>query len=168
MRHDAVTDEYNSVSPYPLYREGASSGELEDRLAWTHPIVFSPVNRKELLVGAQFVLSSTDYGQTWKKISPDLTRNDKKSEAPSGGPIDIDASSAEVYPYVSALAVSPLDGDELWAGSVDGLVHRDHQSRRDVERDYAAGAAAVGRDHLDRTVARRQRHGVSHGLALSI
>jgi photosystem II stability/assembly factor-like uncharacterized protein len=123
MRHNAVTDEYNSVSPYPLYREGASSGELEDRLAWTHPIIFSPVNPKELLVGAQFVLSSTDYGQTWKKISPDLTRNDKTSEAASGGPIDNDASSAEVYPYVSALAVSPLDGDELWAGSVEGLVH---------------------------------------------
>jgi photosystem II stability/assembly factor-like uncharacterized protein len=123
MKHDAVTDEYNSVSPYPLYREGASSGELEDRLAWTHPILFSPVNRRELLVGAQFVLSSTDYGQTWKPISPDLTRNDAKSEAASGGPVDNDASSAEVYPYVSALAVSPLDGNEMWAGSVDGLVH---------------------------------------------
>lgn len=123
MRHDAVTDEYNSVSPYPLYREGASSGELEYRLAWTHPILFSPVNRKELLLGAQYVLSSTDDGQTWKKISPDLTRNDAKSEAASGGRIDNDASSAEIYPYVSALAVSPLDGNEIWAGSVDGLVH---------------------------------------------
>ena len=123
LRHDASTDEYNSVSPYPLYREGASSGELEYRLAWTHPIFFSPVNRKELLVGAQYVLTSTDYGQTWRKISPDLTRDDKKSEAASGGLINNDASSAEVYPYISALAVSPLDGDELWAGSVDGLVH---------------------------------------------
>ncbi|MGB6600559.1 MAG: hypothetical protein WBE77_05705 [Candidatus Cybelea sp.] len=123
MRHNAIMDEYNSVSPYPLYSEGASSSELEDRLAWTHPILFSPVDRRELLVGAQYVLSSTDYGQTWKKISPDLTRNDAKSEAASGGPIDNDASSAEVYPYVSALAVSPLDGNELWAGSVDGLVH---------------------------------------------
>jgi photosystem II stability/assembly factor-like uncharacterized protein len=168
MRHDAVTDEYNSVSPYPLYREGASSGELEDRLAWTHPILFSPVNRKELLVGAQFVLSSTDEGQTWKKISPDLTRNDKKSEAPSGGPIDNDASSAEVYPNVSALAVSPLDGDELWAGSVDGLVHRDNRSRRDVERDYSAGIATVGGDHVDRAVAHRQGHRLPDGLALSI
>jgi photosystem II stability/assembly factor-like uncharacterized protein len=122
-RHDDTTDEYSSVSPYPLYREGASSGELEYRLAWTHPIIFSPVNPKEMLVGSQFVLSSTDYGQTWKKISPDLTRDDKTTEAPSGGPIDIDASSAEIYPYVSALAVSPLDGDEIWAGSVDGFVH---------------------------------------------
>ena len=123
MRHDAITDEYNSVSPYPLYREGASSGELEYRLAWTHPILFSPINRRELLLGAQYVLSSTDYGQTWRKISPDLTRDEKTSEAASGGPIDNDASSAEVYPYVSALAVSPLDGNELWAGSVDGLLH---------------------------------------------
>ncbi len=123
MRHDNTTDEYNSVSPYPLYREGASSGELEYRLAWTHPIIFSPTNPKELLVGAQYVLSSTDYGQTWKKISPDLTRNDPKSEAASGGPIDVDASSAEIFPYVSALSVSPLDGNEMWAGSADGLVH---------------------------------------------
>ena len=122
-RYDPGDDEYNSVSPYPLYREGASSAELEYRLAWTHPIFFSPVNPKELLVGAQFVLSSTDDGQTWKKISPDLTRNDPATEGPSGGPIDDDASSAEVFPYVSALAVSPLDGDELWAGSADGLVH---------------------------------------------
>jgi photosystem II stability/assembly factor-like uncharacterized protein len=122
-RYDPGDDEYNSVSPYPLYREGASSAELEYRLAWTHPIFFSPVNPKELLVGAQFVLSSTDDGQTWKKISPDLTRNDPATEGPSGGPIDDDASSAEIFPYVSALAVSPLDGDELWAGSADGLVH---------------------------------------------
>jgi photosystem II stability/assembly factor-like uncharacterized protein len=134
-RHDDTTDEYSSVSPYPLYREGASSGELEYRLAWTHPIIFSPVNKKELLVGSQFVLSSTDYGQTWKKISPDLTRNDKMSEAPSGGPIDIDASSAEIYPNVSALAVSPLDGDEIWAGSVDGLVH--------VTTDHGATWSAI-------------------------
>ncbi|HVA29123.1 MAG TPA: hypothetical protein VNF68_13155 [Candidatus Baltobacteraceae bacterium] len=135
MRHNAVTDEYNSVAPYPLYREGAASAELEYRLAWTHPIIFSPVNPKELLVGAQFVLSSTDEGQTWKKISPDLTRNDKMSEAPSGGPIDIDASSAEVYPNISALSVSPLDGDEIWAGSVDGLVH--------VTTDHGATWSAI-------------------------
>ncbi|HET9028820.1 MAG TPA: hypothetical protein VFN49_01475 [Candidatus Aquilonibacter sp.] len=123
MRHNNAMDEFNSVSPYPLYREGASSAELEQRLAWTHPILFSPVNKRELLVGAQYVLSSTDYGQTWKKISPDLTRNDPKTEVASGGPIDVDASSAEVYPYISALAVSPLDGDEMWAGSADGLMH---------------------------------------------
>ena len=123
LRDDAATDELRSVSPWPLYREGASSGELEYRFGWTHPILFSPANPKELFVGSQYVLRSDDQGQTWQKISPDLTRNDPKTEMPSGGPIDLDQSSAEVFPDVSALAISALDGNVIWAGSADGLVH---------------------------------------------
>ncbi len=123
LRDDAKTDQLSSVSPWPLYREGASSGEQEYRFGWTHPILFSPADPKELLVGSQYVLRSDDYGQSWRKISPDLTRNDAVTESPSGGPIDLDQSSAEVFPDVSALAVSPLDGDLIWAGSADGLVH---------------------------------------------
>lgn len=123
MRSDARTGEYRSVSPWPHYQEGASSNELKYRFGWTHPILFSPVNPKELLVGSQYVLRSLDEGRTWERISPDLTRNDPKTEAPSGGPVDIDQSSAEVYPDVSSLAVSPLDGNQIWAGSADGLVH---------------------------------------------
>jgi photosystem II stability/assembly factor-like uncharacterized protein len=123
LRYDMSTGEYHSVSPWPLYQEGAASNELQYRFGWTHPILFSPSNPKELLIGSQYVLRSDDEGQTWQKISPDLTRNDPKTEAPSGGPIDLDQSSAEVYPDVSALAVSPLDGNQLWAGSADGLVH---------------------------------------------
>ncbi len=123
MRYDRATEEYRDVSPWPNYQEGASSGELKYRLAWTHPILFSPNNRRELLVGAQAVLKSLDGGQTWHAISPDLTRNDPATEGPSGGPIDLDQSGAEIYPYVSALAVSPRDDRVIWAGSSDGLVH---------------------------------------------
>jgi photosystem II stability/assembly factor-like uncharacterized protein len=123
LRNDAATDELRSVSPWPLYREGAASDELEYRFGWTHPILFSPANPKELFAASQYVLRSTDEGQTWQKISPDLTRNDPKTEEPSGGPIDLDQSSAEVFPDVSALAISPLDGNVIWAGSADGLVH---------------------------------------------
>ena len=123
LRYDARTGEYSSVSPLPYYQEGASSAELRYRLAWTHPIFFSPANPKELLVGAQYVLSSTDYGKTWQRLSGDLTRNDKATEGPTGGPIEHDQTSAEVYPYVSALAVSPVNAQLLWAGSSDGLVH---------------------------------------------
>ncbi|MGH8225676.1 MAG: WD40/YVTN/BNR-like repeat-containing protein, partial [Gammaproteobacteria bacterium] len=61
--------------------------------------------------------------QTWQTISPDLTRNVASTEAPSGGPVDLDQSGAEIYPGVSALAVSPLDGQVIWAGSSDGLIH---------------------------------------------
>ena len=56
-------------------------------------------------------------------ISPDLTRNDKSTEGPSGGPIDHDQTGAETFPDIASLAVSPLNGNELWAGSADGLVH---------------------------------------------
>jgi photosystem II stability/assembly factor-like uncharacterized protein len=123
VRHDRRTDEYRSVSPWPYYQEGASSGELKNRFGWTHPILFSPANPKQLFVAAQYVFRSDDYGATWNQISPDLTRNQPSTEAPSGGPIDLDQSGAEIYPLVSALAVSPLEGNLIWAGSDDGLAH---------------------------------------------
>jgi photosystem II stability/assembly factor-like uncharacterized protein len=123
LRHDPDTEQFQSVSPWPRYREGASAGDLEYRMAWTHPILFSPTDPKQLLVGSQYVMTSDDYGASWRTISPDLTRNDKSTEAPSGGPVDLDQSGAEIYPNISALAVSPLDGNVIWAGSSDGLVH---------------------------------------------
>ncbi len=123
LRYDAGTGEYSSVSPWPLYQEGASSAELRYRFGWTHPILFSPANPKQLLIGAQYVLASDDYGKTWHRLSPDLTRNDRATEAPSGGPVDLDQSSAEVFPGIAYLAVSPLDANAIWAGSDDGLVH---------------------------------------------
>jgi photosystem II stability/assembly factor-like uncharacterized protein len=123
MRYDSDTGQYRGISPWPNYQEGASAGELKYRFGWTHPILFSVVNKKELLVASQYVLKSTDEGAHWTRISPDLTRNDPASEMPSGGPVDLDQSGAELFPDISALAVSPLDGKEIWAGSADGLVH---------------------------------------------
>ncbi len=123
VKQDRRTDQYQSVSPWPYYQEGASSAELQYRFGWTHPILFSPANSKELLIAAQYVFKSDDYGATWDRISPDLTRNQPSTEVPSGGPIDLDQSGAEIYPLISALAVSPLDGNLIWAGSDDGLAH---------------------------------------------
>lgn len=123
LKHNLKTAQFESVSPWPLYQSGASSAELKYRFGWTHPILFSPSNRKELLIGSQYVMKSDDYGATWKRISPDLTRNAADTQIPSGGPIDIDATGAEVYPTVFSLAVSPLDQNLIWAGSDDGLVH---------------------------------------------
>jgi photosystem II stability/assembly factor-like uncharacterized protein len=123
LRYDMATGQYQEVSPWPEYQEGASSGELKYRFGWTHPIIFSAVHPDELLIGSQYVLKSTDEGLTWTRISPDLTRNVAATEAKTGGPIDQDASGAEIFPDVAALAVSPLDGEVIWAGSADGLVH---------------------------------------------
>ncbi|HVA65015.1 MAG TPA: hypothetical protein VNF74_14920, partial [Terriglobales bacterium] len=123
LKYNLATGQYESVSPWPNYQEGSASNALKYRFGWTHPILFSPANPKELLIGAQSVLKSDDYGKTWSTISPDLTRNQPNTEAPSGGPIDIDHSGAEIYPGLSSLAVSPLDNNVIWAGSDDGLVH---------------------------------------------
>ncbi len=123
LKYNLAIGQYASVSPWPNYQEGSASRELRYRFAWTHPILFSPANPHELLVGSQYVLRSDDYGRTWQTLSPDLTRNDPRTEAPSGGPINLDASGAEIYPCLDALAVSPLDGQVIWAGSDDGRVH---------------------------------------------
>jgi hypothetical protein len=69
------------------------------------------------------VFKSADFGRTWTQISPDLTRNDKQSEGPSGGPINLDQTGVETFPDISSFAVSPLSGNVMWAGSADGLVH---------------------------------------------
>jgi photosystem II stability/assembly factor-like uncharacterized protein len=123
LSYDSAIGQDRSVSPWPNYQEGAASDELKYRFGWTHPILFSPSNPKELLIGSQYVLRSDDYGRTWQRLSPDLTRNDPGTEGPTGGPVDLDQTSAEVYPDISSLAVSPLDNGVIWAGSADGLVH---------------------------------------------
>jgi photosystem II stability/assembly factor-like uncharacterized protein len=123
VRLNRITGDAKNVSPWPRYMAGASSSETLYRFGWTHPIFFSPANPRELLVAAQVVFSSTDRGQTWRILSPDLTRNDPSTEGPTGGAVDQDQTGAETFPDISSLAVSPLDGDILWAGSADGLVH---------------------------------------------
>ena len=62
-------------------------------------------------------------GVRWKAISPDLTRNDKSKQQPSGGPITLDITSVEYYDTVFALAESPRQQGLLWAGTDDGLIH---------------------------------------------
>jgi photosystem II stability/assembly factor-like uncharacterized protein len=123
VRLNRITGDEKNVSPWPRYMSGNASIETKYRFGWTHPIFFSPADPHELLVAAQVVFSSMDKGETWKIISPDLTRNDPTTEGPSGGPVTLDQTGAETFPDISSLAVSPLDAGVIWAGSADGLVH---------------------------------------------
>jgi photosystem II stability/assembly factor-like uncharacterized protein len=118
-----VTGEEKNVSPWPKYMSGSSAGQLRYRFGWTHPVLFSPDKPDELFEAAQVVFKSDDFGRTWKVVSPDLTRNDPRTEGPSGGPVDFDQSGAEIFPDISSLAISPLSAGNMWAGSADGLVH---------------------------------------------
>jgi photosystem II stability/assembly factor-like uncharacterized protein len=123
VRLDRKTGDAKNVSPWPRYMAGASSGETKYRFGWTHPIFFSPADQHELIAAAQVVFSSSNRGETWKVLSPDLTRNDPSTEGPTGGPVELDQTGAETYPDIASLAVSPLDANVFWAGSADGLVH---------------------------------------------
>ncbi|MFN2527435.1 MAG: WD40/YVTN/BNR-like repeat-containing protein [Candidatus Baltobacteraceae bacterium] len=122
-RLDTPTGDVQNVSPWPKYMSGSSSAAQKYRFGWTHPIFFSPAKPNELLIAAQYVFKSDDYGKTWTRISPDLTRDDKSTETNLGGPVDLDRTGVETFPDISALAVSPLSPDIMWAGSADGLVH---------------------------------------------
>jgi photosystem II stability/assembly factor-like uncharacterized protein len=123
QRYNRVTGARKSVSPWPQYLDGVSSAEMKYRLGWTHPIFFSPDDPRDLFLASQYVMLSEDGGNTWSVISPDLTRNDPATEKPSGGPVDLDQTGAEIFPDISALAVSTVDPHVIWAGSQDGLVH---------------------------------------------
>jgi photosystem II stability/assembly factor-like uncharacterized protein len=122
-RLDNATGEEKGVSPWPRYMAGAASEETKYRFGWTHPVLFSPANPDELFDAGNVVFKSLDFGNTWTRISPDLTRNDKATEGPTGGPVDLDETGVETFPDVSSLAISPLNGNVIWAGSADGLVY---------------------------------------------
>ncbi|HKS93717.1 MAG TPA: glycosyl hydrolase [Gammaproteobacteria bacterium] len=124
FRDDRRAGIVQSITPAPIYYDGAAADKLQYRFGWIHhPILFVPGNPQELLNGAQYVLRSLDYGVTWTVISPDLTRDDKSTQGRPGGPISADVSGAEVFPTITAMAVSPINDSIIWTGSGDGLVY---------------------------------------------
>jgi photosystem II stability/assembly factor-like uncharacterized protein len=122
-RYDHRTNNFRDVSVYPLDVSGNGAANLQFRLQWTEPLFVSQYDSNVLYTAAQFVLRSPDQGRSWKAISPDLTRNDKSKQQPSGGPITLDITSVEYYDTVFALAESPRQQGLLWAGTDDGLIH---------------------------------------------
>jgi photosystem II stability/assembly factor-like uncharacterized protein len=117
------TGELREVNPYPRFFSGENSASVVERWQWTFPIVFSPVDPNILYTSSQHVWKTTNQGQTWEKISGDLTRHDPKTMQDSGGPITHDMNSPEIYATVFSLAPGKTDVNILWAGSDDGLVH---------------------------------------------
>jgi len=93
------------------------------RFNWNTPLVQSPSKADRIYVSAQFLYMSDDRGDTWKKISPDLTTNDpKRQRQNSSGGVSIDNSTAENNATIYAVAESPLDEKIIWVGTDDGFV----------------------------------------------
>ncbi|HEY1992045.1 MAG TPA: glycosyl hydrolase, partial [Gammaproteobacteria bacterium] len=110
------------LGPWPDEATGRGAAELKYRFQWTAPLVASRYAPDTLYYGSQYLMKSVDGGLSWKEISPDLSRDDKSKQQPSGGPLHKDITSVEYYDTVFALAESPLRQGLLWAGTDDGKV----------------------------------------------
>ena len=117
------TGERRSINVWPDNPMGHSSSDITERFQWTFPIVIPPTDPNALYATSQHVWKSTNEGQSWQKVSPDLTRHDPSTMEASGGPITLDQTGVETYATIFTLAPSPKDGEVIWTGSDDGVVH---------------------------------------------
>ena len=122
-RINRATGQTRDVQVYPRFFSGEEAKTLPERWQWTYPIVFSPVDPNRLYTASQHVWMTTNEGQSWDKISPDLTYADTTTLGTSGGVITRDMNGPEIYSTVFALAPSYHDVNTLWAGSDDGLLN---------------------------------------------
>jgi len=122
-KYNRKTGYTRDIQPYPRMFSGEPASELPERWQWTFPIVFSPHDPNVLYCCSQHVWKTTNDGQSWTRISPDLTLADPESLGETGGPITHDMNGPEIYGTVFALAPSKLEQGLIWAGSDDGLLH---------------------------------------------
>lgn len=120
-RYDLRNGQSRNVEVWPDQSNGSPAADLKYRFVWTMPLTISPHDHNKLYVGSQFVHQTTDAGQSWQIISPDLTLNDKSRQGFSGG-LTGDNIGVEYAGVVFAIAESPKEPGLIWAGTNDGLV----------------------------------------------
>lgn len=108
------------VDPWPDDPQGYSAGSQKYRFQWSYPIVTNPAEPDAVFTGSQYVMKSTNGGQSWQKISPDLSYADPSTLGDSGGPINHDQTGAEYYADVFSIAPSTVNKNIIWAGTDDG------------------------------------------------
>ncbi len=139
-RYDPVTHEtggsrpgpsnisnYEPVAEAALSARGVDSFTRQDplfRFNWEAPMVMSHHDTKTLYLAGNYVFKTTDAGDTWTIISPDLSRNDpvQRQQQVSGG-LTPDNSGAETHASITTLSESPITPRIIWAGTDDGNVH---------------------------------------------
>lgn len=116
----------NTGKPIKEYPELGLSIEPKDfkyRYNWNAPIISSPHDRNTIYHAGNVVFKSSDKGNSWTVVSPDLTKNEKDKQGPGGGPYTNEAAGGENYNTITYLVESPHEVGVLYAGSDDGLVH---------------------------------------------
>jgi len=122
-RYNHKTKSQRAINVWPDNPMGHGAEGMKYRFQWNFPILFSKHETNKLYAFSNNVHVTTNEGQSWETISPDLTRNDPSKLVSSGGPITQDNTGVEYYCTIFAAAESPINAGELWVGSDDGLVH---------------------------------------------
>ncbi len=116
VRYNRRTKEAKDIKPMP-----EDPSEPPYRFNWNAAVTLSHHDPDTIYIGAQFLFRSKDRGDTWEKISPDLTTNDpKKLRQEESGGITKDVTGAENHCTIVAISESPLDPNIIWVGTDDG------------------------------------------------
>jgi photosystem II stability/assembly factor-like uncharacterized protein len=115
-RYDRRTHQAQNILPKPF-----RSGQF--RMVRTEPVLFSPINPHLLFFASNTLWQTTVGGRNWQEISPDLTRKSFEIPASVGKFRDQPTAQPRSRGVIYAVAPSPLDGNRLWAGTDDGLIH---------------------------------------------
>ena len=118
FRYDRRTGQAQIIAPDAIRNFGEA--HPEHRYTWTSPVVFSPQDPHTLYFGSQYVLRSNDRGNSWQKISPDLTGADPK--ASQDGPLTVENARARGHGVVYTIAPSPVSAGQIWVGTDSGLI----------------------------------------------
>ena len=122
-RYDRATGMATDMQPWPRIVMGEPARDMPERWNWTYPIAVAPTTPHALYVGSQHLWRSLDEGESWEKISGDLTRAEPETLDDSGGPIVKDQDGPEIYATLYSIGLSRHEPETVWTGSDDGLVH---------------------------------------------
>jgi len=132
-RYDRHIGQVKSITEQPELSDAHGAVSMEHRFQWTAPVVISPHDPNTLYHAGERLFKTTDGGVHWEAISPDLTRNDKTKQQPSGGDITLDDTGTEYYDTIFAVAESPITKGLIWVGTDDGLI----QITRNAGKNWA-------------------------------
>lgn len=122
VRVDRKTMTQRGIRPYTPTVNTVPVSKLKYRFNWSAPVAVSPIDANTVYVGADVLFRSNDGGETWKVISPDLTRNIKAHQPIAGGPVNHDISGAENTDTILSISISKVNPKVIWVGTDDGLV----------------------------------------------
>ncbi len=120
---DEVTGLTRNVQILPGLPASVEPRDMPYRFNWNAPIVVSPHDPRIIYHASNHLLRSSDRGNSWEVVSPDLTKDDPRYQGPGGTPITNEGAGGEIFGTIFSIAPSPVDEDVIWTGSDDGLVH---------------------------------------------